>query len=86
MQVVLKFHDFAFDGLTNVAFSLYNTICSSSVFLPPHFRLKNVDRSTANSMAVTVNGITVIITDFKPKAKLEPDANTQTEKKIKAES
>ena len=37
-------------------------------------------------MAVTVNGITVIITDFKPKAKLEPDANTQTDKKIKAES
>ena len=38
-------------------------------------------------MAVTVNNITVIITDFKPKAKRETEtATTQSEKKIKAES
>jgi len=47
-------------------------------------RLKNVDRSTANSMAVTVNNITVIITDFKPKAPSE--VLSHSEKKTKAES
>ena len=49
-------------------------------------RLKNVDRSTANSMAVTVNNITVIITDFQPKAKLDTDSTVKTEKTTKAES
>ncbi|XP_064633388.1 RING1 and YY1-binding protein-like [Lineus longissimus] len=32
---------------------------------PP--RLKNIDRSSAQHMAVTVNNVTVIITDYKPK-------------------
>ncbi|KAJ8688345.1 hypothetical protein QAD02_024140 [Eretmocerus hayati] len=34
---------------------------------PP--RLKNVDRSTAQSNEVTVNNVTVVITEFKPKVK-----------------
>ena len=34
-------------------------------------RLKNVDRSTATYHSVTVNDFTVVITEFKPKAKKE---------------
>ena len=34
-------------------------------FRPP--RLKNVDRSTARSMEVTVGNVTVVITDYQPK-------------------
>ncbi|CAB0029565.1 unnamed protein product [Trichogramma brassicae] len=34
---------------------------------PP--RLKNIDRSTAQSNEVTVNNVTVIITEYKPKVK-----------------
>ena len=34
-------------------------------FRPP--RLKNIDRSSAQSMSVTVGSVTVVITDYKPK-------------------
>lgn len=34
---------------------------------PP--RLKNIDRSTAQSNEVTVNNVTVVITEYKPKIK-----------------
>ena len=34
---------------------------------PP--RLKNIDRSTAQSNEVTVNNVTVVITEYKPKVK-----------------
>jgi len=56
----------------------------------PH-RLKNVDRSSAETMAVTVNNITVIITDFKPKtaiatAKVEADVKTEIKPEFKPEA
>ncbi|XP_053597027.1 YY1-associated factor 2 [Microplitis demolitor] len=38
---------------------------------PP--RLKNVDRSTAQTNEVTVNNVTVIITEYKPKVKKNSD-------------
>ena len=37
--------------------------------LPPRPRLKNVDRSSAQHLEVTVGDLTVIITDFKEKTK-----------------
>lgn len=37
----------------------------SSLFRPA--RLKNIDRTTAQHMVVTVGDVTVIITDYKPK-------------------
>ena len=30
-------------------------------------KLKNIDRKTGMSMEVTVNGVTVVVTDYKPK-------------------
>ena len=42
----------------------YLQICFC-VFRPP--RLKNIDRSSGFSMEVTVNNVTVTITDYKPK-------------------
>ncbi|XP_019633438.1 PREDICTED: RING1 and YY1-binding protein-like isoform X2 [Branchiostoma belcheri] len=39
-------------------------------------RLKNVDRSTATHMAVTVNNVTVIITDYKEKAPKSSSASS----------
>ncbi|CAL4176892.1 unnamed protein product, partial [Meganyctiphanes norvegica] len=41
-------------------------------------RLKNVDRSTAEHNAVTVNNVTVIITEFQPKQRTGNSANTST--------
>ncbi|XP_014473138.1 PREDICTED: YY1-associated factor 2 [Dinoponera quadriceps] len=38
---------------------------------PP--RLKNIDRSTAQSNEVTVNNVTVVITEYKPKVKKGSD-------------
>ena len=38
---------------------------------PP--RLKNIDRSTAQSNEVTVNNVTVVITEYKPKIKKNSD-------------
>ncbi|XP_025053773.1 RING1 and YY1-binding protein [Alligator sinensis] len=38
-------------------------------FIHPRPRLKNVDRSTAQQLAVTVGNVTVIITDFKEKTR-----------------
>lgn len=38
---------------------------------PP--RLKNIDRSTAQSNEVTVNNVTVVITEYKPKVKKTSD-------------
>ncbi|XP_017776866.1 PREDICTED: YY1-associated factor 2 [Nicrophorus vespilloides] len=40
---------------------------------PP--RLKNVDRSTAQTREVTVNSVTVVITEYKPKVKTSTEAN-----------
>jgi len=37
--------------------------------------LKNVDRSTAHHMVVTVGEVTVIITDYKLKASAEPSTD-----------
>jgi YY1-associated factor 2 len=39
-------------------------------------RLKNVDRSSATYHSVTVNDLTVVITEFKPKVKKEKKAKT----------
>ncbi|KAG9346914.1 hypothetical protein JZ751_005841 [Albula glossodonta] len=39
-------------------------------------RLKNVDRSSAQHLEVTVGDLTVIITDFKEKAKATPTSST----------
>ncbi|KAJ8249930.1 hypothetical protein COCON_G00231460 [Conger conger] len=39
-------------------------------------RLKNVDRSSAQHLEVTVGDLTVIITDFKEKAKAAPSASS----------
>ncbi|KAF2348760.1 Yaf2/RYBP C-terminal binding motif [Trinorchestia longiramus] len=39
-------------------------------------RLKNVDRSTAEHNAVTVNNVTVIITEFQPKQKNSSPSST----------
>lgn len=38
-------------------------------------RLKNVDRSSAQQKAVTVNNVTVIITEFQPKRRMSSDTN-----------
>lgn len=38
---------------------------------PP--RLKNIDRSTAQTNEVTVNNVTVVITEYKPKVKKSSD-------------
>ncbi len=46
-------------------------------------RLKNVDRSSATYHSVTVNDITVVITEFKPKVKKEK--KPKAEKKVKEE-
>lgn len=48
---------------------------NSVVFFPLFFgrpRLKNIDRSSARHLEVTVGDLTVIITDFKEKAKPAP--------------
>lgn len=39
-------------------------------------RLKNVDRSTAQHNAVTVNNVTVIITEFQPKQRKTSSGNS----------
>lgn len=36
-------------------------------------RLKNIDRSSAQQKAVTVNNVTVIITEFQPKRRISSD-------------
>ncbi|XP_065169097.1 YY1-associated factor 2 [Atheta coriaria] len=41
-------------------------------------RLKNVDRSTAQTREVTVNSVTVVITEYKPKAAKSQDAAANT--------
>ncbi|XP_013787606.1 YY1-associated factor 2-like [Limulus polyphemus] len=38
-------------------------------------RLKNVDRSSAQQKAITVNNVTVIITEFQPKRRVSSDHN-----------
>ena len=43
---------------------LVHSVCCLIFRIP---RLKNIDRSTAEHMTVTVNNVTVIITDYKPK-------------------
>ncbi|KAI4827814.1 hypothetical protein KUCAC02_031183 [Chaenocephalus aceratus] len=43
------------------------TVCEVSHFSRP--RLKNIDRSTAQQLAITVGNVTVIITDFKEKTR-----------------
>jgi len=43
---------------------------------PP--RLKNVDRSSAQTREVTVNNITVLITEYKPKVKNSQDQSEQS--------
>lgn len=43
---------------------------------PP--RLKNVDRSSAQTREVTVNSVTVVITEYKPKAASAKDAASST--------
>lgn len=47
--------------------TLDHTLVFAHLFLRP--RLKNVDRSSAQHLEVTVGDLTVIITDFKEKAK-----------------
>lgn len=39
-------------------------------------RLKNIDRSSAQQKAVTVNDVTVIITEFQPKRRMSSDNAT----------
>ena len=43
---------------------------SAFISRPP--RLKNIDRSTARSMEVTVGNVTVVITDYQPKKPSDP--------------
>lgn len=43
---------------------------------PP--RLKNVDRSTAQTREVTVNSVTVVITEYKPKVKSSTEVPTSS--------
>ncbi|KAK8386636.1 hypothetical protein O3P69_017844 [Scylla paramamosain] len=45
----------------------YSIVLASPEAVPHWPRLKNVDRSTAQHNAVTVNNVTVIITEFQPK-------------------
>lgn len=45
----------------------------ADVFVLFRPRLKNVDRSSAQTREVTVNNITVMITEYKPKAKSSND-------------
>ncbi|XP_070557570.1 RING1 and YY1-binding protein-like [Ptychodera flava] len=52
---------------------------SSSIAKKIRPRLKNIDRSSGTQMAVTVNNITVIITDYKEKSnKLSMPSSTMT--------
>ncbi|XP_074644702.1 YY1-associated factor 2-like [Tubulanus polymorphus] len=41
-------------------------------------RLKNIDRTSAQHMAVTVNNVTVIITDYKPKIQNSNSSSTNS--------
>ncbi len=43
--------------------------CFSSLPMPIRPKLKNIDRSTAQQLAITVGNVTVIITDFKEKTR-----------------
>lgn len=45
----------------------YKPCFSDSMFIRP--KLKNIDRSTAQQLAITVGNVTVIITDFKEKTR-----------------
>uniref|UniRef100_A0A1B6GKH3 RanBP2-type domain-containing protein n=1 Tax=Cuerna arida TaxID=1464854 RepID=A0A1B6GKH3_9HEMI len=53
-------------------------------WLPP--KLKNVDRSSAQTREVTVNNITVMITEYKPKAKSSQDQSEHSSASSEAES
>lgn len=41
-------------------------------------RLKNIDRRSGVSMEVTVGGVTVIVTDYKPKSKSRGSSDSQS--------
>lgn len=43
--------------------------CFISLFCALRPKLKNIDRSTAQQLAITVGNVTVIITDFKEKTR-----------------
>ncbi|XP_014243619.1 YY1-associated factor 2 isoform X1 [Cimex lectularius] len=49
---------------------------SKKTWHPP--RLKNIDRSSAQTREITVNNVTVIITEYKPKKKKSSDASSST--------
>ena len=58
-------------------------------FLSSRARLKNVDRSSATYHSVTVNDVTVVITEFKPKVKKEkkpPKPGTKAAMKLAAKA
>lgn len=52
----------SFEELINI------TIDNFTVYFYRPARLKNIDRSTAQHLVVTVGDVTVIITDYQPKA------------------
>jgi Yaf2/RYBP C-terminal binding motif len=41
-------------------------------------RLKNIDRCSGVSMEVTVNGVTVVVTDYKPKSTVTPGSSSRS--------
>ena len=51
--------------------------CNSVFYSSRPPRLKNIDRSSATSMEVTVGNVTVIITDYKPKKERTSSVDTQ---------
>lgn len=55
--------------VTNSSFLVYFYPVYKCFLLYFRPRLKNVDRSTAQQLAVTVGNVTVIITDFKEKTR-----------------
>lgn len=50
---------------------------SKKSWRPP--RLKNVDRTTGQSREITVNDVTVVITEYKPKKKKPSDVSSTSE-------
>lgn len=49
-------------------------------------RLTNVDRSTAQTREVTVNSVTVVITEYKPKAAKQPPSRRESSEQSMSES
>ncbi|XP_052834178.1 YY1-associated factor 2-like [Octopus bimaculoides] len=55
----------------------FEELCMQQMFCPLPPRLKNIDRSSATHMSVTVGSVTVVITDYQPKKDRRSSTDTQ---------